>query len=100
MVVFMITVEQRVAIPVDRHLRLDIELPESVGAGEKELVLIFRDFSDNTPDFPHFTADQVEAWAKTPKIQALKGALKKNGIPADYTAKDIRAMRLAEKCGT
>jgi hypothetical protein len=71
----MVTVEQRVAIPVDRHLRLD-------------------------PDFPHFTAAQVEAWAKTPEIQALKGALKESGIPADYTAKDIRAMRLAEKCGT
>jgi hypothetical protein len=95
----MITVEQRVAIPADRHLRLDIELPESVETGEKELVLIFKDFSDDTPVFPHFTAAQVEAWAKTPEIQALKGALKESGIPAGCTVKDIRAMRLAEKHG-
>ncbi|MDR1248192.1 MAG: hypothetical protein LBK63_02705 [Treponema sp.] len=80
-------------------MKLDIELPESVGTGEKELILMFRDSSDKVPPFPHFTLAQIEAWAKTPEIQALKGTLKESEISAGWTAKDIRAMRLAEKYG-
>jgi hypothetical protein len=95
----MITIEKRIEIPTDRRLRFDIELPESVGTGEKELILMFKDSSDKAPSFPHFTLAQIEAWAKTPEIQALKGTLKESEIPADWTAKDIRAMRLAEKYG-
>jgi hypothetical protein len=95
----MITIEQKVEISADRHLRLDIEVPESVGAGAKELVLMFKDSEATAPPFPRFTLAQIEAWASAPKIQALKGALKESGIPADCTAKDIRDMRLVEKHG-
>jgi hypothetical protein len=43
---------------------------------------------------------QIEDWSKTPEVQALVGALKDVGLPADISICDIRNERLAEKYKT
>ena len=43
------------------------------------------------------TMAQIEEWAKAPEVQALVGALKGAGLPADISISDIRNERIAEK---
>ena len=43
------------------------------------------------------TMAQIEEWAKAPEVQALLGALKGTGLPADISMIGIRNERLAEK---
>jgi hypothetical protein len=92
----MMTVQQTVDIPADR--RLYLELPETVPSGVAEFVLIFKGVSPEKPALHQFSMEQIEAWSRAPKIQALVGVLKDAGLPEDISMKDIKEMRLAEKC--
>ena len=46
------------------------------------------------------TMAQIDEWAKAPEVQALVGALKGTGLPADISIGDIRNERIAEKYKT
>jgi hypothetical protein len=89
---------------VDAHALAELfDLPPAFRNRRLEVVLLPAD--DDPPQTPgngfkRFSVAQVEQWANAPEVQALTGALKGTGLPADLTIQDIREMRLAERYGT
>jgi hypothetical protein len=99
------TVYRKIIAPETRRTVIDI--PEEFRGRSVEIIVlpvIENHEAAQTPHLPRevlpmFTKAQIEAWAKTPEIQALSGALKNAGLPDDLDIKKIRAMRIAEKYG-
>jgi hypothetical protein len=48
---------------------------------------------------PKVTRAQMKEWAQAPELQAIAGILKGADLPPDFSMKDVREMRLAEKYG-
>jgi len=67
---------------------------------KKKAVVIIEEGPDAVTKPARLTKAQIEEWSKTPDIQALVGALKGAGLPADISINDIRNERLAEKYKT
>ena len=64
---------------------------------KKKAVVIIEESPDVITKPVRLTKAQIEDWSKTPEVQALVGALKEAGLPADISINDIRNERLAEK---
>ena len=64
---------------------------------KKKAVVIIEENPDAVTNPVRLTKTQIEEWSKTPEVQALVGALKEAGLPADICISDIRNERLAEK---
>jgi hypothetical protein len=81
---------------VDSSSLADIfDLPPVFKNRKVEVIMFPVEETANT--IPKFTKAQIEEWSKSPKVQALVGALAGAGLPEDITMKDIRQMRLEEK---
>ena len=67
---------------------------------KKKAVVIIEENTDAVKNPVRLTKAQIEDWSKTPEVQALVGALKDAGLPADISINDIRNERLAQKYKT
>ena len=83
---------------VDSSTLTDIfDLPP-VFLNRKVEVIMFP-VEEKTEKLPKVTKAQIKEWKQTPELQALAGLLKGADLPPDFSMKDVRQMRLAEKYG-
>ncbi|GHU01657.1 hypothetical protein FACS1894147_01920 [Spirochaetia bacterium] len=66
------TIQQTVDIPADRHVRIDVTLPEGAPRGQTTMVLTFT---------PAKAATMVKPPAQSSRVGFLKGQIE---VPADF----------------
>ena len=65
----------------------------------RKIEVIMYPAEETKKELPKLTMAQIDEWTKTPELQAIAGILKDADLPPDFSMKDVREMRLAEKYG-